>query len=109
MKRPSCATGGIFLAAALLLLEAEPSGALPPVSHAAPAVITAPDCGDGFTMDVRARRNPEALGTVTRDGYPVLLDRNGENHYILSRGMDIHTPVTCNGYSLPDCVPNGAH
>ena len=44
------------------LLAAVPVGALPldPV----PAVITVPDCGDGFTMDVRPRRNPEALGTA---------------------------------------------
>lgn len=94
-----------FLAGAFLLLAVMPSGAQPPVSAPAPAVITVPDCGDGFTMDVRPRRNPEALGTVTRDGYPVLLDRRGENHYILSRGADIQTPVLRGGYPLPDFVP----
>ncbi len=90
-----------------LFLSAASAEALPPVPEPAPAVITVPDCGDGFTMDVRPRRNPEALGTVTRDGYPVLLDRQGENHYVLSRGADIPTPVVQRGYPLPDHVPSG--
>lgn len=93
---------------ALLLtgLMAGSSDALPQAPEPAPAIITVSDCGDGFTMDVRPRRNPESLGTVTRDGYPVLLDRRGENHYILSRGADIQTPVVRGGYALPDHVPD---
>lgn len=87
-----------------LALAGAAFAAHPPVS-AAPAVITVPDCGDGFTMDVRPRRNPEALGTVTRDGYPVLLDREGENRYVMPRGMVIHTPVILRGHPLPDHVP----
>ena len=102
----SCVLGAI-LTCSLSLLAALPADALPPVPDPAPAVITVPDCGDGFTMDVRPRRNPEALGTVTRDGYPVLLDRRGENHYILSRGADIPVPVVRRGFPLPDCVPGG--
>ena len=62
-----------------------------------------------FILDVRPRRNPEALGTVTRDGYPVLLDRRGENHYILSWGADIPVLVVRRGFPLPDCVPDGAN
>ena len=81
----TCVLGAI-LTRSLSLLAALPADALPPVPDPAPAVITVPDCGDGFTMDVRPRRNPEVLGTVTRDGYPVLLDRRGENHYINMSG-----------------------
>ena len=108
MRGLSRTVGGIFLIAVLLLLGARPSGALPPLPCPAPAVITVPDCSDGFTMDVRARRNPETLGTVTRDGYPVLLDREGANRFILPRGEKIHTPMSRNGYPLPDYVPNAA-
>lgn len=107
MKRLAFRVPGALLACSLSLLAAVPAGALPP--DPVPAVITVSDCGDGFTMDVRPRRNPEPLGTVTRDGYPVLLDRRGENHYILSRGADIPVPVVRRGFPLPDCVPDGAN
>lgn len=109
MKRAFSCVLGAILTCSLFLLVAIPAGALPPVPDPAPAVITVPDCGDGFTMDVRPRRNPEALGTVTRDDYPVLLDRRGENRYILSRGVDIPVPVVRRGFPLPDCVPGGAY
>ena len=89
--------------AVLLLLGVRSSEALPPLPCPAPAVITVPDCSD-----VRTRRNPETLGTVTRDGYPVLLDREGANRFILPRGEKIHTPMFRNGYLLPDYVPNAA-
>lgn len=108
MRGLSRTVGGIFLIAVLLLLGVRSSEALPPLPCPAPAVITVPDCSDGFTMDVRARRNPETLGTVTRDGYPVLLDREGTNRFILPRGEKIHTPMFRNGYLLPDYVPNAA-
>ena len=108
MKRPSFRVLGAILLCSLSPLAAIPAGALPQVPDPAPAVITVPDCGDDFTMDVRPRRNPETIGTVTRDGYPVLLDRRGENHYILSRGVDIPVPVVRRGFPLPDCVPGGA-
>lgn len=94
---------GLALVGALALAGAA-FAAHPPVP-AVPAVITVPDCGDGFTMDVRPRRNPEALGTVTCDGYPVLLDCEGQSRYVMPRGMVIHTPVILRGYPLPDRVP----
>lgn len=107
MKRVSHHVVRLLLSGLFLALATTPSGALPPTPEAAPAVIAVPDCTDGFTMDVRPRRNPESLGTVTRDGYPVLLGGKGENHYILSRGADIYTPTDRNGYLFPDYVPNG--
>ena len=61
MKRLAFRVPGALLACSLSLLAAVPAGALPP--DPVPAVITVSDCGDGITMDVRPRRNPEALGT----------------------------------------------
>ena len=47
------------------------------VPYAPPAVINESDCPSAFAMDVRPRRNPGSVGSVTADGYPVLLRPSG--------------------------------
>ena len=58
-----------------------------------PVLITEPDCPDGFTMDLRPRSNPNTLGTLTWDGYPVLLERSGAVRYVIPHGDRLPDPL----------------
>ena len=96
----------IFFFGALILALVPPASAWTPVPYGPPAVISAPDCPDGFTMDVHHRHEPAASGSVTRDGYPVLLKPNAERYYIMPQGMKIVDPVVVpGGCPMPDHVP----
>ncbi|NLL37263.1 MAG: hypothetical protein GX256_07060 [Fretibacterium sp.] len=82
------------LAVSLVLMFSSAALAFAPWPFSDPALIAHPDCGNSFTMDLRPRRNPQTLGTLTADGYPVLLDRQGvKGHYVMPRGSDLPNPV----------------
>lgn len=67
-----------------------------------PVIITEPDCPSSFMMDTHHRHNPEELGSMTRDGYPVMLGAAGESQYVMPRGMELTAPVLVRGTPQPD-------
>ncbi len=77
------------------------------VYYSVPGLISVPDCNDGFTMDVRPRRNPGAIGTLTGDGFPVMLDAGGNSHFIMPRGMKLPDVLLIPGVyePIPDLIP----
>ncbi len=75
------------------------------VPYAPPAVINEADCLSAFAMDVRPRRNPGTVGSVTADGYPVLLRPSGAAWYVMPQGMPLPTSVILRGYPGADFSP----
>ena len=75
------------------------------VPYAPPAVINEADCSSAFAMDVRPRRNPGSVGSVTADGYPVLLGPSGAAWYVMPQGMPLPDPVVLRGYPGADFSP----
>ena len=75
------------------------------VPYAPPAVINEADCPSAFAMDVRPRRNPGTVGSVTADGYPVLLRPSGAAWYVMPHGMPLPDPVVLRGYPGADFSP----
>ena len=95
-----------FAACVVLLCLAAPALAWTPTPYGPPAVINQSDCPSSFMMDVHHRHNPAELGSVTRDGYPVLLTPKGKPWHIMPQGMPLPDPVRLpGGYPLPDHVP----
>ena len=76
-----------------------------PVPYAPPAVINESDCPSAFAMDVRPRRNPGSVGSVTADGYPVLLRPSGAAWYVMPQGMSLPAPAILRGYPGADFSP----
>ena len=72
--------------------------------HAAPALIAEPDYNDSFTVVARPRFTPDALGTMTRDGYPVFPTPWGGVVYIEQRGDRIPGPLVVPGFKIPQVV-----
>lgn len=89
----------------LALLAAALAAARAPVPCAPPAVINEADCPSAFAMDVRPRRNPGTVGSVTADGYPVLLGPSGAAWYVMPQGMPLPAPVVLRGYPGADFSP----
>ena len=75
------------------------------VPYAPPAVINEADCPSAFAVDVRPRRNPGTVGSVTADGYPVLLRPSGAAWYVMPQGMPLPTSVILRGYPGADFSP----
>ena len=91
-----------------LLLCAVPGGtalAWTSVPYAPPAVVNEPDCPSAFMMDVHHRHNPATPGSLTRDGYPVMLRANGKPWHIMPQGMPLPDPVVIQGYPHADFSP----
>ena len=58
-----------------------------------PTIITQPDYDDSFIVFAAPRHNPRTLGTLTRDGYPVMPRSRGSFTYILQPGERIPGPL----------------
>ena len=100
MKRP------IMMAVIIASCSTMSAHAWTPVPYGPPAVINGSDCPSSFMMDVHHRHEPAQLGSVTRDGYPVMLGPKGEPRYIMPQGMELPDPVRLpGGHPLPDHVP----
>lgn len=89
----------------LALLSAALAAVRTPVPYAPPAVLNEADCPSAFAMDVRPRRNPASVGSVTADGYPVLLRPSGAAWYVMPQGMPLQAPVILRGYPGADFSP----
>ncbi len=89
----------------LALLAVALTAARASVPYAPPAVINEADCPSAFAMDVRPRRNPGTVGSVTADGYPVLLRPSGAAWYVMPQGMPLPTSVILRGYPGADFSP----
>ena len=75
---------------------------------AAPVLITEPDYIDSFTVVAEPPRTPKALGTVTRDGYPVFPTPWGGVVYIEQHGERIPGPLYLPGFGVPQVVTGPA-
>lgn len=89
----------------MVLLSAALAAVWTPVPYAPPAVINEADCPSAFAMDVRPRRNPGSVGSVTADGYPLLLRPSGAGWYVMPQGMPLPTSVILRGYPGADFSP----
>ena len=89
----------------MVLLSAALVAVWTPVPYAPPAVINEADCPSAFAMDVRPRRNPGTVGSVTADGYPVLLRPSEAAWYVMPQGMPLPAPVILRGYPGADFSP----
>ena len=89
----------------LALLAAALAAARASVPYAPPAVINEVDCPSAFAMDVRSRRNPGTVGSVTADGYPLLLRPSGAAWYVMPQGMPLPAPAILRGYPGADFSP----
>ena len=90
------------IAAIFLFLAAAPLYAAPAVPEVVPGLIAQPDYNDSFTLFVQPRRNPLALGTLTRDGYPVMPTAYGGVYYIVQQGSVIPVPLVTPGFAVPE-------
>ena len=90
------------IAVMFVFLAAVPLYAAPAVPEVVPGLIAQPDFNDSFTLFIQPRRNPLALGTLTRDGYPVMPTAYGGVYYIVQQGSVIPVPLVIPGFAVPE-------